>query len=46
MELGPMVDKAVMCILWQIALIVLSYIAINLTLIIRFNRHGDVRWKK
>ena len=46
MELGAMVDKAVVCILWQIALIVISYIAINLTLIIRFNRHGDVRWKK
>jgi uncharacterized membrane protein len=46
LELGAMVDKAVVCILWQIALIVLSYIAINLTLIIRFNRHGDVRWKK
>ena len=46
MELGPMVDKAVLCILWQIALIILSYIAINLTLIIRYNRHGDVRWRK
>ncbi len=46
MELGPMVDKAVMCILWQIGLILASYIGINLTLIIRYDRHGDVRWKK
>lgn len=46
MELGPMVDKSVICIFWQIVLILLSYFSINLTLIIRYNRHGDVRWKK
>lgn len=46
LDLMEMVDKAVVCILWEIGLILASYIAINLTLIIRYNRHGEVRWQK
>lgn len=46
LDLMEMVDKAVLCILWEIGLILASYIAINLTLIIRYNRHGEVRWQK
>ena len=46
LDLMEMVDKAVLCILWEIGLILASYIAINLTLIIRYNRHGDLRWGK
>lgn len=46
MELMDMVYKAITCILWEIGLVAVSYIAINLTLIIRYNRHGDVRWQK
>lgn len=46
MELNAMVVKAVVCIFWEIGLILASYIAINLTLIIRYNHRGEVRWKK
>lgn len=46
LDLMEMVDKAVVCIFWEIGLILVSYIAINLTLIIRYNRHGDLRWEK
>ena len=46
LDLMEMVDKAVVCIFWEIGLILASYIAINLTLIIRYNRHGDLRWGK
>ena len=46
LDLMEMVDKAVVCIFWEIGLILVSYIAINLTLIIRYNRHGDLRWGK
>ena len=46
MDLGAMVDKAVLCIFWEIGLILTSYIAVNLTLIIRYNHRGEVRWKK
>ena len=46
LDLMEMVDKAVLCILWEIGLILSSYIVINLTLIIRYNRHGNLRWGK
>lgn len=46
LDLMEMVDKAVVCIFWEIGLILLSYIAINLTLIVRYNRHGELRWEK
>ena len=46
LDLMEMVDKAVVCIFWEIGLILVSYIAINLTLVIRYNRHGDLRWEK
>lgn len=46
LNLMEAVDKAVVCIFWEIGLILASYIAINLTLIIRYNHRGEVRWKK
>ena len=46
MDLMKMVDKAVLCILWEIGISVLSILVINLTLIIRYDRKGNVRWDK
>jgi len=46
METMAMVDKAVLCILWEIGLMVLSILIINLTLTIRYDRKGNVRWAK
>ena len=46
MDLMDMADKAVLCILWEIGISVLSILAINLTLIIRYDRKGNVRWDK
>lgn len=46
MDTMAMVDKAAVCILWEIGLMVLSCIAINLTLTIRYDRKGNVRWEK
>lgn len=46
MDVMDMVDKGVLCILWEIGLMALSCIAIDLTLIIRYDRKGNVRWEK
>jgi uncharacterized membrane protein len=41
-----MLDKAVSCILWEIGLMAVACIAINIFLIVRYDRKGNVRWKK
>ena len=41
-----MLDKAVVCILWEIGLIILACMAINIVLIIRYDRHGNLRKEK
>lgn len=41
-----MLDKAVVCILWEIGLMALACIVINMVLLIRYNRKGQVRWRK
>ena len=41
-----MLDKAVVCILWEIGLMAVACITINIVLIIRYDRKGNVRWKK
>lgn len=46
METMVMVDRAVLCILWEIGLMILSILVINLTLTIRYDRKGNVRWAK
>ncbi len=46
MDTMAMVDKAAACVLWEIGLMALSCIAINLTLTIRYDRKGNVRWQK
>ena len=46
METMVMVDQAVLCILWEIGLMILSILVINLTLTIRYDRKGNVRWAK
>ena len=46
MDGAMMLDKAVVCILWEIGLMAVACVGINLTLLIRYNRKGQVRWKK
>ena len=46
MELMDMVDKAALCILWEIGLMIASILIINLTLTVRYDRKGNVRWHK
>ena len=41
-----MLDKAVVCILWEIGLMAIACITINIFLIVRYDRKGNVRWKK
>ena len=41
-----MLDKAVMCILWEIGLMAAACLTINIMLIVRYDRKGVVRWKK
>lgn len=40
MEAMDMVWTAFVCVIWQLALVLLSYIAINVVLIIRFDKDG------
>ena len=46
LDLMAKVNKAAVCILWEIGLILASYFVINLTLMIRYNHRGEVRWRK
>ena len=46
MDGSQMLDKAVVCILWEIGLMALACVAINVTLVVRYDRKGVVRWKK
>lgn len=41
-----MLDKAVACILWEIGLMAVACITINIILIVRYDRKGNLRWKK
>lgn len=41
-----MLDKAVVCILWEIGLMAVACITINIILIVRYDRKGNVRWQK
>ena len=41
-----MLDKAVACILWEIGLMAAACVIINIFLIVRYDRKGNVRWKK
>ena len=41
-----MLDKAVACILWEIGLMAVACIAINVVLVIRYDRKGNIRQKK
>ena len=41
-----MLDKAVACILWEIGLMAAACVVINILLIIRYDRKGNVRWTK
>jgi hypothetical protein len=43
MDAMAMANKAVVCILWQIGLMALCCIAINVVLIIRYDRKGRLR---
>lgn len=46
MEGTQMLDTAVACILWEIALIALACLTINIILIIRYDSKGNIRSKK
>ena len=41
-----MLDKAVACILWEIGLMAVACVAINVVLVIRYDRKGNIRQKK
>lgn len=41
-----MLDQTVVCILWEIGLIVFACMVINIVLIIRYDRHGKLRREK
>lgn len=41
-----MLDKAVACILWEIGIMAAACVIINIFLIVRYDRKGNVRWKK
>ena len=46
MEPMAMLDKAVTCILWQIGLIFIFIVLINLVVTVRYDRNGDLRSEK
>ena len=41
-----MLDKAVVCILWEIGLMAVACIAINIFLIVRYDRKGQLRFQR
>ena len=41
-----MLDKAVACILWEIGLMAVACVAINVVRVIRYDRKGNIRQKK
>jgi len=45
MEIGPLVDKAALCLIWQGGLVLFSYIGISVTAAVMFDRKGNNRWK-
>ena len=46
MEAMAMLDKAVVCILWQLGLIAVVCLLINLTVTLRYDRNGYLRSEK
>ena len=46
MELQPLFDKVVRCLLWQIGLVLVAYIGLSITAAIFFDRRGNRRWNK
>lgn len=47
MEAMDMVSKAITCILWELGILLVSHIAINIVVLLRYDRKGNLRnWKK
>jgi hypothetical protein len=47
MDAMAMVSKAITCILWELGLLFISHIVINLVILLRYNRKGNLRkWIK
>ena len=46
MEVGALVDKAALCLIWQGGLVLFSYFGISVTAAVMFDRNGNNRWKK
>jgi hypothetical protein len=46
MDMMEMADTAVRCVLWELGLMALCCIVINITLTVRYDRKGQVRWNK
>jgi len=44
LELMQMLDKAVACILWEFGLMAAACLGINITLIVRYDRKGNLRF--
>ena len=41
-----MADRTVECILWELGIIVLTIVVIDLVVLVLYNRKGERRWKK
>ena len=46
MDMMEMADTAVRCVLWELGLMALCCIVINIVVTIRYDRKGRVRWDK
>lgn len=46
MDIYEMMNKAAKCLLWQVVLVIITYIAISITAAVFFDRHGERRFQK
>ena len=46
MDTDTMLWSAVRCILWEVGLVIISILAINITIAFLFDRKGNRRWQK
>ena len=46
LEIGPLIDKAAVCLIWQGGVILFCYFGISVTAAVMFDRKGNNRWKK
>lgn len=46
LDMMAMADKTVMCLLWELGIMVALIVIIDLVITVLFNRKGDRRWQK